>query len=183
MDVSLQIALIVAAGPVATVIVTAVLRLWEKKIEYARQDEVARAAKAASDELIKGQKAAAELLLANNEQVAHVGEETQKQIKVVHSLLNSEKTAAKRESLDTNVSQLASLREIVDLKKTSGHQPTAEALAAIEALCTKIDVMKKELVEREKQDRIAAQIMATPAKDLDSMFDDTLKAISKPAPS
>lgn len=178
MDTGVQIALIGIGGPLSMLIVGAILQHWQKQSDYARQDQVAADAKKANAAIIDGQKQAANLLLSNNEQVKHLGEETQKQIKIVHSMLNSEKTEAKKEALDTAVNQLASLREIVDLKKVAGHEPTVEALASIEAICLKIDIMKKDLEAREKQNAIANEILTTPSR-LDSMFDDTVKAVSK----
>lgn len=176
----------VTIGGIASLVITTIVApILLRKADWARQDQVAADAKAASKELIDGQKQAAQLLLKNNEQVTALGEETQKQIKVIHTLVNSEKTEAKREALDTHVTQLAFMREIVDLKRVAGHEPTVEALAAIEAICLKIDIMKKDLEQREQQNALAARIMAaSPVKvsKLDSMFDETVHAVSKKEP-
>lgn len=187
MDTTVWIAIVGISGPVLMVIVTAIMRQWEKKEEHARQDAVVEAAKMANESLVDGQKEAARLLVSNNKQVALLGRETRDNLGVIQHQLNSEKTETRRGALDSCIAQLALMKEVVDLKKSAGHEPTIEAAAAIIALEKRVLDMSEDLIRREKNDEIAAQATAkvkaeteAEVKDgMHSMLDETVDAVSK----
>jgi hypothetical protein len=136
--------------------------------DYARQDEKDRITKAAADEVAKkaeqaatdlaaSQKAiadqaaeAATLLLANNERVAETQKETNGKLDVIHTLVNSNMTAAMQSELDATVRELAMMQEVMELKRTAGQEPSPETLTAVGATTTKIAELQATLADRAK---------------------------------
>lgn len=127
----------------------------DRAADYKRQDEVAeKAAKTAAD-LVKSQKTiadqaaeAAELLLAANERVARTAIETNGKLDVIHTLVNSNMTAAMQSEYDATVRELAMMKEVIELKRSNGLKPTPEALAAIKTTETKLRELAAALEDR-----------------------------------
>jgi len=115
--------------------------------DHARQDEVA----AKVDN-------AARLLKENTKAVADTAAETHSQLKVIHTLVNSTLTAAIKAQYDATTRELAMMREVVDLKRKSGHEPSEEALGAIKATEATISELKSVLADRVTQTNAAAAI-------------------------
>jgi hypothetical protein len=124
-----------------------------------REDAVAEEAKGAAA------KTAATLLAANGE-VASALVETNgvtndkldildKNVERVHTLVNSDKTAAMQRDLDSAERELILLEEIVDLKAAAGAQPKPETLGAIDATRRKIAELLLELEDRHRQAALA----------------------------
>jgi len=138
------IALIVAVTSMVSPLLLAALtnrhRHKEKLEDYARQDEVA--AKAAE---------AARLLLAANERVAETAKVTNGKLDVIHTLVNSNMTAAMQAELDATIREHAMMIEVVALKQSAGHEPSVTSLAAIEATERKIAELQAALRDRLKQ--------------------------------
>ncbi len=156
-DVTVQVAAIgalVAITTVVTPVITAIVvnrsRLAEKAEDYTRQDAVAARAEAVSRALENGQIKAATLLVENNKVVAAAAAETQGQLKVIHTLVNSSLTAAMQSSLDDKRVTLVLMREIIDIKQRQGTSPTMDALAALEAVRGKIGELEAKLDDRKK---------------------------------
>ncbi len=106
-----------------------------------RQD--AAAAKAAE---------AARLLLAANERVAATSVVTNNKLDVIHTLVNSNMTAAMQAELDATIRELAMMQEVIDLKQaSSGRPPGVEALAAIASTKLKIGELRAILKDRSTQ--------------------------------
>jgi hypothetical protein len=128
-------------------------RAQEKTEDYARQDAVAAKAELAARKVAE----AAELLLASNAQVAKAADEASKatntKLDVIHTLVNSNMTAAMQAELDSRRIALALMLEVVELKKTAGSSPTAEALEAVGAAKGKIVELEAALNDRLKQSK------------------------------
>jgi hypothetical protein len=159
-DTTIATALIIA---VPTVIATSVVPIFlailtngarraEKIEEYARQDlvtartqEVAKqAAEAASllaarqDDAAAQAAIAAKLLLAANERVAASAKATNNKLDTIHTLVNSNMTAAMQSELDATVRELAVMMELIELKKGMGTHPSVDTLAALKSANDKI---------------------------------------------
>ncbi len=102
-----------------------------------RQDDAA--AKAAE---------AAALLLRSNERVAESTKITNAKLDTIHTLVNSNMTAAMQAELDATVRERAVIIELVHLKKDIGQENTVEALAALKAAEEKIEELTAVLSDR-----------------------------------
>jgi len=138
-------ALIVAAGSAASAVLVSVTsgrqRRADKREDWRRQDEVAaRVTEATRQALAVAREAAAAVAVTSGK------------LDVIHTLVNSNMTAAMQAELAATVRELASLREIVNLNRAAGREPSAAALAAIGAA----EVRVREL-EAALRDRLQAQ--------------------------
>jgi hypothetical protein len=173
-DQSVIIAAIVAissmTAPILLAWMTNRTRHQERMEDYARQDqvakkaeEVAKQAAVAADLLAVQQRAAttqvkqtAELLVASNERADTNATATNIKLDVIHTLVNSNMTAAMQAEYDATVREAAMMREVVSLKQAAGHDPTIETLAAIEATDKKIADLRAALADRLKATEQAA---------------------------
>jgi len=136
----------------------------DRLADYERQDKVARAAEQTATDLIASQKKiadqaseAASLLLAANERVAQTAQVTNGKLDVIHTLVNSNMTAAMQSEYDATVRELAMMREVLELKEAAGREPGPEAQAAIAATEVKLAELAAALEDRaEAAIRIAA---------------------------
>ncbi len=128
------LALIVAVpatlSPLAMAWFTARTKREEREQDWARQDIVAAR------------------LLVSNKQVAENTRITNGKLDVIHMLVNSNMTAAMQNEHDAVIRELAMMREVIDLKRAAGQEPSIEVLAAIEATEAKIAELKIVLSER-----------------------------------
>lgn len=136
---------------------TEVMHRQDRLADYARQDKVAVAAARAAVELATSQKRiadqaseAARLLLGANERVAHTALQTSEKLDVIHDLVNSNMTAAIQSELDATVRELAMMKEVVELNRAAGREPSVETLAAIEATKNKIAELTAVLADRQQ---------------------------------
>lgn len=148
-------------------------RRQEKRDEYERTDAVAEKA----EEVAQQAAEAARLLIESNKEVADIAREvalvtaeatakTDQKLEVldqgqkeIHTLVNSSMTAAMQGELLATSGQYAMMVEVIDLKKTQGHQPTVEALAALETTRARVADLTTQL-----EDRRLAQIKADEEK-------------------
>ena len=133
-------------------IISPVLVIWAsgrrdstaRREDWARQDNVA--AKAA---------VAAQLLVDSNKKVAVVaaelGKETIGKLDQIHTLVNSQMTAAMTDALDADQRTLAMMRELVDVKRKIGEEPTQQSLDAISAVEAKISERRAMLEDRSQR--------------------------------
>jgi hypothetical protein len=124
-------------APVTMAIVTARQTRADKKADWARQDAVAK----------KAEEAAA-LLLKANERVAENTRLTQNKLDVIHTLVNSQMTAAMQAELDATARELAMMQEVITLKEVAGHIPTAEAISAVESTRAKLAELRARIEDR-----------------------------------
>ena len=149
---SVSIAFIVAMAGVTTTWLTmrmnARATAAAKAEDWRRQDEVAARVKEASEQAAS----AAALLVESNKLVAEKAAQTREditgQLKIIHTLVNSQMTEAKQRELDATIRELASLREVMDLKRAAGIEPTAETLEMIRATEVSIRELRVNLADR-----------------------------------
>ena len=141
-----------------------------KKEDWRRQDIVAdRAAKAAQaitigmKETADQAQVAAKLLVINNEAVASTAAVTQSKLDVIHTLVNSNMTAAMQAELDATVRELAMMNEVIALNRAAGREPSKEALGAIVDTGAKIAELRAALADRLKQTQVAESQAAAAA--------------------
>jgi hypothetical protein len=66
----------------------------------------------------------------------------------IHTLVNAKMTEAMGDALASHRANLASLVEVVSLKREQGHEPSTEALEVIKSLRAKIGELASELEDR-----------------------------------
>jgi uncharacterized membrane protein len=110
-------------APVILMNRTAAMHREDRLADYARQDAIALAARTAS-------------------------EKTNEKLDVIHTLVNSNMTAAMQAELDAIRREIVMMREVVALNLAAGREPTVEALAAIEATKLKITALEAQLAYR-----------------------------------
>lgn len=132
-----------------------------KRQEFARQDEVAAQAAKAAQLLLERQDAvaaqaaeAAQLLLIANERVANTARATNEKLDTIHTLVNSNMTAAMQAELDARAGQLVTMKEIIALRREHGADPTPEASAAVTAATERIRELQANLYERMAQNQM-----------------------------
>ncbi len=121
-------------------------RKEEKEQDWKRQDEVA----AKADE-------AARLLLAANERVAKTAAVTNGKLDQIHTLVNSNMTAAMKAELEATIEKLKLMRKIVARDKAENIKVLPEALEAIRSVEAKIGELTASLNDRLKQTQLADQ--------------------------
>jgi inorganic triphosphatase YgiF len=92
---------------------------------------------------------AARLLVIANTAIAQAVQDTSSKLEVVHKLVNSNMSAALQAKLDALETSLAMMREVIDLKRAAGREPTPEALAAIQSTESKIRDTRGMIAQRE----------------------------------
>ena len=121
-------------------------RRADKKLDWAREDDVAERAKKT-----------AELLVENNERVARTSKETNLKLDQIHTLVNSNMTAAMRAELEATIQKLKLMREIVARDKADNIKVLPEALRAIKDVELKIGELTATLNDRLRQTEIAEE--------------------------
>ena len=106
---------------------------------------------------VQDTKTAVAVLESEHHQSAKVQEAKLDQI---HTLVNNNMTAAMEDQLEARKSSLASLQEIVALRKESGASPNPDSVAAIESIKEKIGDLEAQLSDRLKATKIATQELA-----------------------
>jgi len=117
------------------------------------------------------------------QQAALVGaklDDTNGKLDVIHGLVNSAMTTALQSEMDALVTSLAMMREVMDLKKSGGHEPAAEAVIALQATEAKITELQASITDRLKQaEVIAARAAAAAAAAEDSARTARAKAVPR----
>lgn len=155
--IALVVTVVTVGTPVLTIFITNRNAAAIKKEDWERQDKVA--AQAAE---------AARLLLASNERVARTAEFTNGKLDVIHTLVNSNFTAAMQAEYDATIALLTTMQEIVELKRKAGDEPSPETIAAIEATKAKIAKLRIALDERLRQAKLAEQRQEEQRKRIDA---------------
>lgn len=134
--------------------ILAVIQQWfkrqDKKQDWDRQDEVARQAKEAADKVaakveevaVKADAVALDLKGTNDRVIG--------KLDVIHTLVNSNMTAAMQAEFDATTRELAMMHEVVELKKVQGHEPSVKTLAAIDSTNSRLSELGTALADRLK---------------------------------
>jgi hypothetical protein len=165
-DSGVEIALIVAVSSAISPLILSILsnrsRRAEKLEDYARQDAVAAKAEEAAKLLLERQKATASdaatvarKLLDANDRVAdaaqvavETAQVTNTKLDLIHTLVNSNMTAAMQSEFDAVVRELAMMREVITLNRAAGREPSLDTLAAIKSTEDKITELRAALADR-----------------------------------
>lgn len=149
----------------------------DRQATYARQDLVAERAEAAASKAAQaaheagtaashlqgGQDEAARLLAVNNEVVAKTAAETQGQLTVIHTLVNSSLTDAMTRELSALRAQHTMLLEVRALRTERGDAVDPKMDERLEELAAVIAELSAKLADRaHQQDLATAQIQDTP---------------------
>lgn len=107
-------------------------RRAEKREDWARLDQV------------RDQAAEAARLLVQSNNV------TNSKLDVIHTLVNSNMTAAMQDALDSTIRERAALMELAELRRATGSDPKAETTAAIALASSIIADLQATLADRRK---------------------------------
>jgi hypothetical protein len=172
---TVMVAVIVAGGTILNSVLSGRQRRREKQEDYARQDKVAAQAAEAARLLVARQddsdrkraqeasdlRAAQEKTIQGTERVAALAAKTatsvDQQLERIHTLVNSDMTAARANELDGARLTLAALLKIIALDRDAGREPTAEDLALIEATEARIVELEQILADRHAQQQAVEQ--------------------------
>lgn len=159
MDSAIVISLLAFAGVILSPILVAWLtgkqRHQEKLQDWERQDQVATKVSEAAEKLAESNK----IMTAS-------AESTGRKLDVIHTLVNSNMTAALQGELNATLRELAMMQEVLALKSKSGLTPTPEALAAIQSAEKAIAELTTTLAERLSQAKLVeAQTAISQAQD------------------
>jgi hypothetical protein len=120
-------------------------RLAEKKADWEREDKKEKEKADRAEQV-------AQSLLDSNKEIADTAaqshKETNQKLEVIRVDVNSNMTAAMTAELVATEGQVALLREMVELKRTAGTEPTPKALAFIAAKDERINELKATLKDR-----------------------------------
>jgi hypothetical protein len=166
MDPTVQVAMIVAVagllGPLLLALITNASHRRDKKQDYQRQDAVAAQAATAARLLKEQQERLADRVavvstnLRNSDQkvadtaaaAAETAQITNKKLDVIHTLVNSQMTAAKQAQFEAVTRELAMMREVIALHQAAGRSPSIETLATIKATEEMVAELQAELADR-----------------------------------
>lgn len=142
----------------------------------ARQDKVAARAEEAARRLLtrtdqvaaQAAQAADKIVAANmttTDAVIETTSVTNAKLDQIHTLVNSNMTAAMQSELDATKRELAMMNEVIDLKKAAGRPPTQDVLSTLEITKAKISELEAQLADRLKQTKLAeTQLAAAEAR-------------------
>ena len=164
------VALIVAAGALATTFLNGVQLRRSKVQDYARQDEVASAAAMRDSQQEERQTAVAEqaaeaarLLIADNAHRAQVladaGEVVNGKLNQIHELVNAAMTAAMTSEHVALKAQQVAIRRVLALESGPASKQDEEALAE---LGRRIAELGAKLSDRERQTAVADALVVPP---------------------
>jgi hypothetical protein len=152
---AIWIALIVAIPTTLAGTFTPIVLEWIKK--QARLEERTMdiaALKAVADKADE----AAVLLKRNTAAAVEAAADTHGQLRVIHTLVNSQMTEAMQAKLDALEGQALLMREVMTMKKAQGQKPNPEAVAALRVVDDKIAEQKAALADRLRQSKLADKV-------------------------
>jgi len=142
----------------------------------ARLDVIDRRAREDRDEVKRQAAAAAALLRENTARVEEATREATKtlasatkttndKLDVLHTLTNSNYTAAKVAELAATERELAMMHLVAEMSRSAGREPTAKALAAIDATESRVVELRDEIAERHKQAQVVEDQQANQRRE------------------
>ncbi len=146
--------LVSVVAPTILALITNRSRRADKAQDWARIDAVAAQAKADAVVAREGQEKAAQLLAENNKIVAETARDTTERLTVIHTLVNSNMTAAMQENLDATVRERVALKAQEAMLISFQHMVPPELSAAIALAEAKISELTIQLNDRKRQQGI-----------------------------
>jgi hypothetical protein len=139
---------------VATVVSPSLLALMtnrarrkDKQLDWAREDVVAKKAEEAARLLVESNKEIAD-------KVEKASKNTDSQLRQIHTLVNSDMTAARMDQRDQTRLTLLATKKIIQLDRDAGRVPSPEdmdAIATAETQIRKLDAILADRAEQQKQ--------------------------------
>lgn len=134
MDYTVVVLALISAIITPVVVAWIMWRGW--KLNWERQDKVALA------------------LIQQNAIVAAANRVQNAKLDVIHTLVNSEMTAAKQSEHDARSNELVALLEAVDVRRLQGREPTTEGQTYLAGLRSRIAALRVELDERQRLQKL-----------------------------
>jgi Na+-transporting NADH:ubiquinone oxidoreductase subunit NqrC len=125
--------------------------------DWARQDQVAARVEAVAEKAAEVGDQVANRVEAVASKAAEVAAANTSRLDQIHTLVNSNLTAALQRELDATVVMQVALREVVALKRERGLEPDPESLAVLEDTRRRIEQLTRELEYKVKQTEAAAE--------------------------
>jgi hypothetical protein len=80
-----------------------------------------------------------------------------RQLERIHTLVNSNLTAAMRAELEATVRDAASMSEVIELRRAAGHDPSPEAVEAVDATASRIEELRSVIGNRVEATELAEE--------------------------
>lgn len=126
-------------------LMTSWIRSREKKMDWKRQDEVAKRVQEASVKVA----GAADLLVKSNAEVATAANANSEKIAEIHHMVDGQMTIAMQESLDSKVTSMVLMREVIELKRARKVEPSVRTLATMETLERQVTELTDAIAKRQ----------------------------------
>jgi hypothetical protein len=146
--IALTVAIPAFLGPWIAIRANGRERRKDQAATWARDDEVAAQAAKAAELLLAAQQ---ETIKRTNEVARHVAAATAKtdeKLDAIHTLVNSDMTAARQSELDQTRVTLVMLRKVVALDHAAGRAPSEQDVATIETTEARITELQAILMDR-----------------------------------
>jgi hypothetical protein len=147
----------------------------DKLAEYQRQDEVAKLAAATAAASLAQQVAAAEEARQRDEAAAVLLGRINAQADRIHTLVNSDMTAARQEELDQAEATIIVLERVLRVARLKGIGPEPEDVEALEAARTRRDKLEQILADRLHQLRESEDTLQVTQVGRDLAAEDTAR--------
>lgn len=148
-------------------LLTATIPFFIAKQQNISAARVIEAANKRADELYQREIARAEAVARAAERVRLTLESTTEsmssKLDAQHFLINSLYTASKKNELRAVMMTLTALQENVELRRTSGQEPTVQMVAQIELLQKDMEALRQEIEDRARADAAAQSALAPAA--------------------
>jgi uncharacterized membrane protein YhiD involved in acid resistance len=153
--ITLGAASVAAVAPIASLLVTWMIRSREKKVDWERQDKVAAKAEDAATAVRQRQEAvaaqvaeAARLLLEAQAETSRQNAETQGKLNQIHTLVNSNLTREMQDRLIALMGQVYLTKEIIRVNQMNNIEPNDETKASLRNLEAVVAGLQASLAER-----------------------------------
>lgn len=140
MSVTLAVTLVIVISTVSIIVSITVPLILAAKIERVRRQDLV--------EDYKRQDRTSERLISAGDLVAGTAKTVNDKLDVIHTLVNSNMTAAMQGELSAVTGQVALMREVIALRRVGGQKPDAGALAALAAAEAKAGELTSRLEDR-----------------------------------
>jgi hypothetical protein len=151
--ISLTVAVPAALGPWIAIRANGRERRKDQAATWAREDEVARQAARTAALLLEAQQ---ESIRRTDRVAAHVASATaatEQRLAAIHTLVNSDMTAARQSELDQTRVTLVMLKKVVALDHAAGREPSEQDVATIETTEARIAELQAIVADRLAQQR------------------------------
>lgn len=147
-------------GPLLLTYLTGRQRHRDKEQDWARQDTVAARLEKRQDATAAKTAEVARLLVQTDQRATRTAEGIDGQLRQIHGLVNANLSKAIADQLEATEQQLVLLREVGELHRSAGREPSPDALAAIKRIDEKVSRLRAQVADRAMQ-TLAANAQVT----------------------